>query len=148
MRKFLAAVGVFVFLSVPALRSQTASVNRLLLTLQQQDLSGTPIVNRTIGFVTYNGVGGVFTNSILTSTGSTSITLPSTTMLQFYLRNTHATANITVTWTSSGGSSNVVKKVGPGGVLAFWETQAGDGITALALQSDTANATYESFLGF
>lgn len=125
----------------------SASNNYLTLLLQQTDTTGTPILNRNIGPVQYAGSVGAFTNAILSDTSSHAQTLPVVTVLQFYFRNTATAGNITVTWTPSSSSSNVVKKVGPGGTLAFWETAAGDGITALTIQSDTNPATYEMFLG-
>lgn len=151
MRRWRNPLLVFVLalivISPTPVRVQTASVNRLLLTLRQEDLSGVPIINRQIGFTSYNGTVGVFTNAILTDTNAHSQTLPTTNVLQFYFKNTHATATITLTWTPQGGSSNVVKAVGPGGIVSFWETTTGSGITALSIQSNTSNATYEMFLG-
>lgn len=125
----------------------SASNNNLTVLLQQTDSTGSPILNRSIGPVQYAGSVGVFTNAILADTNSHSQTLPTTTVLQFYFKNTATAGNVTLTWTPSGGSSNIVKKVGPGGVVAFWEPATGDGITTLTIQSDTNPVTYEMFLG-
>ncbi len=129
----------------------SASQNNLTLTLNQQDANGVNILNRLIGAVTYGGFIGQFVDGNLTTTNPTSQTFPSTlvTALQFYFKNTHATAVITVTWTHTTGASAVVQAVSPGGVLLFWNTAATSpiAITALSLQSDTANATFEYFLG-
>lgn len=131
------------------LRAQTASQNNLSLTLQQLDLSGVPILNRALPKFSYDGVTGVFTNGILLDTSAHSQTLPSTQVLQFYFKNTHATAIITITWTPTTGSTATVIRVGPGGTLAFWSTTSTStvGISALSLTSNTINATYEMFLG-
>lgn len=127
----------------------SASQNNITLQLQQLDSTGRAILNRKIGKLTYDGNVGVFTNGIYNDTSSHSQTLPTTNVLQFYFKNTHATAVYTVTWTPQGQSSAVVKKVQPGGVIMFWDlsTSATAGITALTLQSDTSGGTFEMFLG-
>lgn len=127
----------------------SASQNNLTLLLQQLDSTGSPILNRTIGKLSYDGNVGVFTNGIYNDTSAHSQTLPSSPVIQFYFRNTHATAVYTVTWTTQGGASVVAQKVQPGGAIAFWNTATSvtAGITALTLTSDTSGGTYEMFLG-
>lgn len=126
-----------------------ASENDLTLNIVQRDTNDVNILNRTIGPVDYEGVAGEFHNGILIDTNSHSLDLPTTNILQFYFKNTHATAVITITGTPQGGASAVLKKVQPGGVFCAWDpvTSATAGYTALSLQSDVANATYEMFLG-
>jgi len=87
--------------------------------------------------------------NILPTTGETTIALPTPTVLQLYLRNTHATATITVKWTPQGGAEATIHIVRPGGVLVFWQpsTSATTGITGLKLTASVANTTYELFLG-
>lgn len=127
----------------------SAAQNRMTLLLQSMDSAGSPIINRSIGPVSYDGAVGAFYDSILPTVNATPQTLPTAIVLQLYFRNTHATAVITVTWTPQGGASVVSKKVAPGGFVAFHDpaNPATAGITALSLQSDTINATYEMFLG-
>ena len=128
----------------------SASQNNLSLVVNQQDSAGVNILNRTMGAFAYSGVVGQFIDGLLTTTGSTSITLPKTTILQVMVRNTHATANITVNWTPESATGSIIAgKVGPSGVLGFWQTSTGQSgaITALALTADTANTTYELYLG-
>lgn len=131
------------------LHSQTSSVNRLLLQLQQQDISGVPVLNRTIGFKSYNGTVGTFVTGTLTSTSPTTITLPTTTVLQLYIHHTGSSGTLSVTWTVSGFGSNLARVMKPDGQTIFWETDAtgSNGITALSLQASVAPMTYELFLG-
>lgn len=127
------------------------STNALTLLLNQQDANGVSILNRTIGAISYAGGLGQFLVGDLEDTSAHSQAFPSTiaTINQFYFKNTHATAVITVTWTHTTGASAVVQAVAPGGVIAFWNpvVTSPAGITALSLTSDTANATFEMFLG-
>lgn len=126
----------------------SASQNNLSLLLNQQDTNGTNILNRLVGAIAFAGVAGTYTDGILTGTGAVAQTLPTATILQYFLKNTHATGKIQVTWTPNGGASAVVQSVGPGGVLCFWmAASSSNGITALSYTADTAGTTYESFIG-
>lgn len=127
------------------------SQNNISLVLNQQDINGVNILNRIIGATGYSsGNVGQLTEGNLTGTGSTSQTLPKSTILQYLFVNTHATANITVSWTPESTTGSVIaSKVGPSGILVLWQTTSGasGGITAVSLQSDTANATFQQFFG-
>ena len=127
----------------------SASQNNLTLLVNQQDANGTNIVNRSIGAIAYASVAGEFHDGILTDTNSKTLDLPTANILQFYFKNTHATAIITLTGTIQGGASQSIAKIQPGGVFANWcaSTSSTAGFTALSIQSDTANATFETFLG-
>lgn len=127
-----------------------ASTNNLTLLINQQDSSGVNIINRSVGAVSYGGVAGEFDKRTLAAdTSSHSFDLPAMNVLQFYFKNTHATAVITLTGTVQGGASQVLTKVQPGGIFCNWcaSTSATAGYTALSYQSDTASATAEMFLG-
>lgn len=127
----------------------SASQNNLSLVLNQQDINGTNILNRLIGAISYAGLVGVFIDGLLPDTSSHSQTLPTTNALQYLFHNTHATAKITVTATPQGGASAILAVIPPGGLLVCWNpvTSASAGYTAISLQSDTANATFEQFIG-
>lgn len=126
----------------------SASVNAITYTITQQDSSGVNIVNRIIGPTSYSGITGVFTDGIFPDASSHVQALPTANVLQFYFKNTHSTAIVTITWTLQGGSSQAILKCQPGQVISFWSpvTSATAGITALTLQSDTSTSTYEMFL--
>jgi hypothetical protein len=127
-----------------------ASQNNLSLVVNQQDVNGVNILNRTIGAIAYPGTVGQYTDGLLTGTGAVAFTLPTTNVYQLMFLNTHATAVITVNWTPANATGSIIAKdVGPGGVLVFWEpTQSVSGcITAITGTSNTANATFSMFLG-
>jgi len=127
----------------------SASQNNLTVLVNQQDVDGVNIVNRTIGAIEYAGLAGEFHKGILTDTSLHALDLPTANILQFYFKNTHATAVITITGTVQGGASQTITKVQPGAVFANWcaSTSATAGFTALNVQSSIADATFEMFLG-
>lgn len=127
----------------------SASENNLTLVVNQQDANGVNIVNRTIGSISYAGVAGEFHDGVLTDANLHTLDLPTANVLQFFFHNTHATSVITLTGTVQGGASQLLKKVQPGGIFCAWDesTSATAGYTELKVQSDTAGATFEMFLG-
>lgn len=127
-----------------------ASTNKLTLYLNEQDSSSVNILSRVLGAYSYGGTVGEFIDGILTTTGATAITLPTTNVYQVVFINTHATAFITVNWTPTAATGSIIAgKIGPSGALVLWNTTTGSSgaITALTGTADTANATYELFLG-
>jgi hypothetical protein len=125
------------------------SQNNLTLLVNQQDADGANVVNRSIGAIGYAGLAGEFHTGKLIDASLHALDLPTVNILQFVFHNTHATAVITITGTVQGGASQTIAKVQPGGVFANWcaSTSATAGYTALGVQSDIANATFEMFLG-
>jgi len=128
-----------------------ASQNNLSLVINQQDSSGVNIINRQVGAIAYGGIAGEFDKRTLAAdTNSHALDLPVATVLQFFFKNTHTSANITLTGTKSGGASQTLCVVPPGGVFVYWSplsTGTGVGFTALNYQSDVASASAEMFLG-
>lgn len=127
-----------------------ASQNSVTVVVNQQDASGINILNRVIGAISQSGVAGQFTDGILTTTGATSITVPTTNIYTVVLQNTASTGNITVSWTPLAATGSVIAgKIQPGGalVLANPVSGASGAITALSLTSDLVNVTYQLFLG-
>ena len=125
----------------------SASQNNLSLTINQQDTNGVNILNRLFGPVAASATVGEFINGILTTTGATALTLPTTNIVQFFFKNTHATAQINLNITGATGTGLI--RVAPGAVVAIWApaTGASGALTAITGTSDVANATYEVFLG-
>jgi hypothetical protein len=126
------------------------SQNNLTLVLNQQDENGVDIVKRTIGAIAYAGGVGNFFKGTLVGTGAVAFTLPTTNVLQAYVKNTHDTALYTVTATPQGGSAEVQGVLGPGSVWTYWSAVSGStvGFTAVSLTSNTATgSTYEAYLG-
>jgi hypothetical protein len=129
----------------------SASQNNLSLIVNQQDTNGVNLLNRLVGAITFAGVDGQWTVGSFTDTSPHSQTFPSmiTTVLQLYIKNTHATATLAVTWTPTTGAPILVQTLSPGGVISFWNTTSTSpiGITALSLQANTIGTTFEMFLG-
>lgn len=123
------------------------STNSATLTLNQVDINSTTVLNRVVGPVQYSGNVGEFRSGMFPDTSAHSQTLPTTTLTNFYFKNLDSAAVVTVTWTPSGGSSNVVKAVGPGGIILFWEGSGTNGITALSYTSTVSNSKFEDFMG-
>lgn len=127
----------------------SASQNNLSLIVNQQDTNGVNILNRLYSS-TFAATVGQLINGILTTTGATAITLPTTNVSHVLFKNTHATANITINWTPTSATGSVIAgKLRPGSVLALWQAATGSSgeITAVTGTADVANATYELFLG-
>jgi len=127
-----------------------ASTNNLSLVVNQQDSSGVNIINRSIGAISFAGVAGEFDKRTLAAdTNIHALDLPVAIVLQFYFKNTHATANILITATVQGGASLVAARLPPGGVFVYWApvTASNVGYTAISYTSDVASATAEMFLG-
>lgn len=91
----------------------------------------------------------VFTEASGANVGTSpvSVTLPVSPTTFVYIKCTHATQTLTVTWTPNGGASNQVVVLQPGSYISFGETtQAVSGITALSLTGSGAATSYELIL--
>lgn len=124
----------------------SASQNNLSVVVNQQDSSGVNIINRTIGAIGYAGLVGQFTDGLLSGTGATVFTLPTTNILQFLFLNTSTAANITLNTTGATGTG--LHKIPPGGLYAVWNSTGASGaITAITGTADVASGTFTMFLG-
>jgi len=80
-------------------------------------------------------------------TSPTAIILPVSPTTFVYIKNTHATQTLSVTWTPNGGASNPAVVLQPGSFIAFGEAvQATSGITALQVTGSGASTSYEFVL--
>ncbi len=125
----------------------SASQNNLSLILNQQDSNGVNILNRLIGAIACAATVGELINGILTTTGATMLTVPTTNVGQFLFYNTHATANIVLNTT--GATGTCLHKVPPGGIVTVWNpaTGASGAITNITGTADVANATFLCYMG-
>lgn len=126
------------------------STNNISLLLNQQDASSVNILNRSIGAISFAGTAGEFERKTLAAdTSIHTFDIPTTIVLQFYFKNTHATALILLTGTVQGGSTQTLARVPPGGVFVYWApvTGATVGYTELRYTSSVASATCEYFMG-
>lgn len=124
--------------------------NILSLTLQQLDASDN-VLARSVDTITDSAptVGEFRGAGTLIDTNEATIGLPIAQPRQVLIKNTHATAKITVKWTPNGVAKVTILVLGPGDGIAFWHTTTGTtyGVSALYLTADTANATYKLFCG-
>lgn len=86
----------------------------------------------------YTGTVQTYAETVQTSTSPLSIALPVSPTEFVAIFNLDTVDSVIVTWTPTGGSSNVVQTVDPGGFLAFCQTTTSNGISALSVQA-TAN---------
>lgn len=85
--------------------------------------------------------------SVLTiSTTPVSLTLPVSPIQFLYIRNTHLTNTVSVTWTPTGGASNVIQLLEPGSFISFGQAAAGAGVTAVSVTGSGAGTTLEYVL--
>lgn len=92
------------------------------------------------------GTAYVQSNGLNIGTSPTTITLPATNVTYLHMKNLHATQTVTVTWTPSGGASNVVKTIQPGGLIEFLDANGSGGITALSVVASGASTPIEYIL--
>lgn len=123
------------------------STNALTLIINRQDANGVNVENRTVGSISYAGAAGEFEIRSAPDTSQHTLDLPATTVLQAYIKNTHATGKLTITGTVSGGASQTVCKLGPGDVFVVWGATNAFGFTDLKYTADTTGTTFEYFFG-
>lgn len=66
-------------------------------------------------------------------TSPTTLSLPLSPTQFLYIKNLSPTATVTVTWTPTGGASNPVLTIQPGGAITYVESNTTSGITALSV---------------
>jgi hypothetical protein len=119
----------------------------LSASIQAQDVvTNNLLLNKTLAAFSYLGSVSTFAESILVGTTPVVIGLPISPTEVVYVRNTHATQLLTVTWTPNGGSSAVVLTLQPNSYILFGEVNATSGITALTLTGSASNTSCEYFL--
>lgn len=103
-------------------------------------------LQKTFAALQFNGSVSVFAETVNIPSSPTSINLPVSPTIGIYIRNTHATQTLTVTWTPNGGSSAVVITLQPSEYIVKGGVNLTSGITALSLQGSGANTTCEYIL--
>lgn len=124
-----------------------ASTHNLTLLVNRQDSNNTNVENRTVGAISYAGVAGEFDIRSAPDTSQHTLDLPTTTVLQVYIRNTHTSGKLTIAGTVTGGASQTICKLGPGDVFCVWGATNAFGFTDLKYTADTTGTTFEMFLG-
>jgi hypothetical protein len=103
-------------------------------------------LNKVLTALANTGTTSEFAQSLSLSSGANPITLPVSPVQFLYLKNTHASNTVIVTWTPNGGASNIVLTLQPGSTIIFVETNAVSGITALSLNASGTPTTVEMIL--
>lgn len=81
------------------------------------------------------------------NSGANAITLPIIPTQFFYIKNTHATQTIAVSWTPTGGVTAIINTLRPGDWLAMSTSAgAGSGFGVLGLNASGAATTCEYIL--
>lgn len=114
------------------------------MAVSTSDTSGASGVSKTYTIPMQGSIYASFTLKTI-ATGGTSFTLPTTTINFIYVKNT-GNFPITVSWTPSGGASNVVLNLQPGGFIFDGNSALGGGITTLSMQAVGGNSTVDCVL--
>lgn len=81
------------------------------------------------------------------NSGANAITLPVSPAQFIYVKNTHATQTIAVSWTPTGGVSAIVNTLRPGDfIIMSTSAGTGSGFTVLGLNASGAATTCEYIL--
>lgn len=92
--------------------------------------------------------GTVFTSgeSISVGTGGSALGLPVSPVQLVYIKNTHATQTLAITWTPTGGASVAGPTLQPGACVLLVESNLTSGFTAITLTGSSAGTTVEFIL--
>lgn len=107
--------------------------------------SGTIQLVKTISG-SYTGTEVSVGQSVIIGTSPVTVALPVSPTQLLYIKNLHATNTVQVTWTPTGGASNVVITLQPLATELFAETNATSGITALSLVANAVSTPVEFLL--
>lgn len=109
------------------------------------NLSGSVQLQKALLFQ-YLGTIFSYSQSQLVGTSPTSLSLPLSPAQFLYIKNLSPTATVTVTWTPTGGASNVVLTLQPGAMIVYVESNTTSGITALSVTANTVSTPIEWIL--
>lgn len=124
-----------------------ALTTTLAASIQANDVvTNNLVINKTVAAFTFLGTVSTVAEAISVSTSPVVIALPISPVQVLYIRNTHATQTLTVTWTPTGGASNPVITLQPNGYILFGEPNVTSGISALTVTGSAINTTLEYIL--
>jgi len=108
--------------------------------------SGTVTYSHQLSGLAFTGTVAGLVQSMSVTNSATTITLPVSPVQFLYLKNTHASQTLAVTWTPNGGSANPVITLQPGSAIILAEAASGAGITQLQVSGSAASTTIEYIL--
>jgi len=107
-------------------------------------VSGTIALSKVLTALATPGTSFSEASALSIGTSPVVIGLPISPTTFVYIKNTHITQTLSVTWTPNGGASNPAITLQPGSWIGFGEVvQALGGITALTLTGSGAATTCE-----
>ena len=115
-----------------------------VITITDNSSGAVTLQKQVVG--SYVGTVSEFASNVLFGTSPTSVSLPGSPTNFVYIRNLSTTANLTVSWTPNGGSSNEVILLEPTSFLILDENNASAGITALSVTASAATTPAEYIL--
>jgi hypothetical protein len=111
-------------------------------------VSGTIALSKVLTALATPGTVFSDASGATVGTSPTAITLPVSPTTFVYIKCTHISQTLQVTWTPNGGASNIVVMLQPGSFICFGEVVQGQsGITALTVVGSGAGTSYEYVLG-
>lgn len=123
--------------------------SNLSATITAVDVDTKTPVTRDIGSPSYAGKTGEYVGFQELAAGETTITLPVSPVLCFWIRNRSGANTVSVKWTPQGGVEAIAGVLVPGGSMLFWNpsTVATAGITSLKLTPSVAAVPVEMYMG-
>ena len=119
------------------------AILQAVLTATNTTLTNNPqISNCDFGNPTYNGTAMYFDPYVTQLTAGTfqQVQLPAATVWGVMVQNLHATATLTISYTSGGVTAEF--SVGPTGLFIYWDvSKSGSGITFLSLAGPSSPPT-------
>lgn len=112
--------------------------------------TGSSAFQKSLVGLNFTGTTSEIVQTATFGTSPTSITLPVSPIQFVFFHNLSNTATLTVTWTPTGGSSNVVEKIQPNGFIMFGNASTTDtstGVSAISVTASGAGTTAEFILG-
>jgi hypothetical protein len=109
------------------------------------NLSGSVQLAKALNFQ-YVGTIFEYSQSQYIGTTATTVNLPLSPTQLCYIKNLSTSATVSATWTPQGGSSASIVTLQPGSMIAFTETNATSGISALSITASASSTPIEYIL--
>lgn len=103
-------------------------------------------LQKTFAALQFNGSVAVAAETVSIGTSPVVISLPVSPSTGIYIKNTHATQTLSVTWTPNGGASAAIITLQPGEYIVKGGANLAGGITALTLTGSATGTTAEYIL--
>jgi|SRR5271157_2557431 len=105
--------------------------------------TGVQALQKVLSSLSTTGITFTEMQSFNAGTSPTALTLPVSPTNFMYIKNLHATNTVAVTWTPTGGASNIVLTLVPGAFIGFAEPTGAAGISAITVTASGASTPIE-----